>query len=392
LQVLQLRKKTDAAYCLARAKDGCMKHGASVKSFEEEFAAYVGAAHAVAFCNGTTTIQAALVALGVKPGDSVSVPPLTMAATSIAVLNVGAVPKFVDVEPDTWVMQRARGFQVPVSLYGLNCGNYVYDQPMVDDAAQRLGDHPGAAAFCSWSFQSSKILSTGEGGMLTTNDAELAARARSYASLGYRMRHDQPRINSDEIKSPDHARHYSLGINARMNDITAQMGLGQLRNAVHFKASRVTAATLYANAIEGCEWMRQQGVPEGCSHDFWTFAVALKDKNLFRPFTDAVVRFGGERAYGAWRLTFDEPAFARFRQMARLEFDDLTGKISSHPQCPIAKDLQPRLVQFQTNDLASAERNAKAVRKAIEYVDRLLSVTSYESKLMQGTISGMPCE
>jgi hypothetical protein len=105
--------------------------------------------------------------------------------------------------------------------------------------------------------------------------------------------------------------------------------------------------------------------------------VALKDKNLFRPFTDAIVRFGGERPYGCWLPTYFEPAFKH---------------LGKKGLCPIAEDLQPRIAQFQTNDLASAERNSKAVRKAIEYVDRLLSVTSYESKLMQGTISGMPCE
>ena len=124
-----------------------MKNGQTVAAFERAFADYVGAKYCIAASNGTVTLQAALVALGVKAGDRVAVPPLTMSATTIAVLNVGAVPVFVDVEPDTWLLseasRRVGDVEIPVSLYGL-CVPWG-DDGTVDDAAQTLRKHSGAA-------------------------------------------------------------------------------------------------------------------------------------------------------------------------------------------------------------------------------------------------------
>jgi dTDP-4-amino-4,6-dideoxygalactose transaminase len=109
-------------------------------------------------------------------------------------------------------------------------------------------------------------------------------------------------------------------------------------------------ARLYREAHVGCSWIKAQHVPEGWTHDYWTYAVALESAELWQPFTEAIVRHGGEMPYGAWRITYQEPAF---RHLA----EDGT--------CPIAEDLQPRLVQFQTNSLESARTNADAVAKAI---------------------------
>ncbi|KKM47811.1 hypothetical protein LCGC14_1558230, partial [marine sediment metagenome] len=155
-----------------------MRNGEQVQRFEQAFAKYVGAEYAIGLVNGTATLHTALVALGVKPGDRVAVPCLTMAATTLAVLHAGAVPVFVDVDPDTWLMVLPddAGLAVPVSLYGLHWpGGGSLE---VDDAAQTLRPH-GDAAFTSWSFQASKHLALGEGGMLGTNDEDLARKARA---------------------------------------------------------------------------------------------------------------------------------------------------------------------------------------------------------------------
>ena len=86
-------------------RQGELNENREPRAFERQFAQYVGADYAIAMCNGTATLHTALVALGVKPGDRVAVPPLTMASTSIAVLHAGAVPVYVDVDPDTWLMK-----------------------------------------------------------------------------------------------------------------------------------------------------------------------------------------------------------------------------------------------------------------------------------------------
>lgn len=99
-----------------------MTNGTAVAAFERAFAAYVGAEYAIALCNGTATLHTALVACGVQPGDPVAVPPLTMSATTIAVLHAGGRPVFTDVDPRTWLMGDGGDSRVvlPVSLFGLH--------------------------------------------------------------------------------------------------------------------------------------------------------------------------------------------------------------------------------------------------------------------------------
>jgi perosamine synthetase len=359
-----------------------MKNGNSVKAFESAFAEFVGAKYAIALCNGTATLHTALVALGVKPGDKVAVPPLTMSATTIAVLQAGAVPIFVDVYPDTWLMRHTRKDpKITVSLYGLHSDTH--SPQTIDDAAQTLRPHDPRHRFTSYSFQASKILALGEGGCLVTNDEELATKARSFSSLGYKLDPKSPRIDPSILKSPDYERHHTYPAwNYRMNDVTAAEGLNWLRfspesmsRATLAKLHRQQAATLYREALDGCEWVQAQYIPDGWQHDFWSFAIALRDKSLFQPFVDAIVKHGGERPFGCWRLTYTEPAFRHLVW----EDADRVRWVEGAPKwegCPVAEDLQPRLVQFQTNDLASAERNANALRRAIEEIDSKVMVTA----------------
>ena len=342
----------------------------AVQDFERAFADYVGARYAIALCNGTATLHTALVALGVKPGDLVAVPSLTMSATTIAVLHAGAVPVFVDVDPDTWLQDwtlpyGGAEYAVPVSLYGLHF-NIRGMGPVVDDAAQTLRPHSGCA-FTSYSFQSSKILALGEGGILVTNDEALATRARELSSLGYRMAADQPRIDKLALKDPSYARHYTLGWNYRMAESVAALGVqkfapwaiwNELDELYHelpyvevLKAERRKAAALYLEAVAGCSWIKPQHVPDGWTHDYWAYPVALEAADLWHPFVDAIEQYGGTRPFAAWRLTYQEPAFRH---------------LAEDGCCPVAEDLQPRIVAGQTNDLVSAEINAHAWAKAIK--------------------------
>jgi perosamine synthetase len=355
-----------------------VKHGETVSAFERELASYCNAEYAIAASNGTVTLQAALVALGVKPGDRVAVPPLTHAATTIAVLNVGAVPLFCDVNPDTWLIGRDEpgedaDFLIPVSLYGLHADPTFAS---VDDAAQTLRPHNEHAHFTSLSFQASKILSTGEGGALLTNDEELAERARSYLSLGYRMSATQARIDTAAIKSPTFDRHVqSPAINGRMNDVTAELGLARIKpdprrpgDAVQqLIARRQHCALWYEKMIAGCAWLAPQLVSPGMVHDYWCYAVACDTPERALWLQAKMAELGAEVPYGAWRLTYQEPAFANLLfESAGNWIQTQDGECYPHKVCPVAESLQPRLLQFATNNLQSAETNARALRKAIE--------------------------
>lgn len=374
------------------------KNGSTVSAFEKELASYCGAKYAIAAANGTVTLQAALVALGVKPGDRVAVPPLTMSATTIAVLNVGAVPVFADVDPRTWIMQEGAlaDWWLPVALYGL--WGPLAGPKIVEDAAQTLRKHDGAA-FTSISFQASKILSLGEGGALLTDDEELAERARSYLSLGYRMAADQARIDNAALKSPTFDRHHSWpAINGRMNDVTAAKGLTHLNppdtrwcgDVDNLLADRRQCATMYRDAIAGCDWLTPQHVPNGWTHDYWTYAVACDTPDRAQWLLDTMEPCGGEIPYPAWKLTYDEPAFRHLdpgHDSLRLDDRELPGgpHWRRNGGCPVAESLQPRLIQFQTNTLAAAQQNARALGRAI----RLYRMTHGWCEPL--TTTGIPC-
>jgi perosamine synthetase len=357
-----------------------MKHGEMVAVFEKEFAQYAKANFAIAAGNGTVTLQAALMALGVKAGTRVAVPPLTMSATTIAVLNVGGLPVFTDIDPETWLMDSTSELTaLPVALYGLI--DTSWDGPRaIMDAAQTLAplQYP---MLQSYSFQASKILALGEGGMLVTNEEGLAVKAREYLSLGYRMGATQPRIDSAQLKSPTFNRHHSYpSLNGRMNDLTAKEGLKQLAKADDLLANRRKCAAMYQQAIDGCRWLDPQHVPQGWTHDYWAFVVALRPEHYppqargypgfyaatFEHIADTIQKHGGERPYGAWKLTYQEPAFRHLASpvSTHVAFTSLiTGKVSG--LCPNAESLQPRLLQMATNNIDSAERNANALHAAI---------------------------
>lgn len=327
-----------------------MKNGEAVRQFEQAFARHVGARYAIALCNGTATLHVALHAIGVDRWEPVRVPPLTMSSTALAVLHAGSVPEWVDIDPATWLIQQIIPPCIPVALYGLHDPLWAGERVIVD-AAQTLMPH-GNVAFTSYSFQASKILSLGEGGMLVTNDEFLATRARAFSSLGYQMRPDQPRIDPAVLKRPDYVRHHILGWNYRMADLVAAEGLKQLATIRDRQLERLLAASLYRDAIDGVPWLIPQYVPQGWHHDYWAYPVAVRTRDA-QALADAVVKHGGERPYAAWRLGYDEPAL---RPVDR-------------PRCPVANLLQPSLLQFQTNTLQAAERNATALRKAIKELD-----------------------
>jgi dTDP-4-amino-4,6-dideoxygalactose transaminase len=218
--------------------------GPDLDAFEAEVAARAGRQHAVGLASGTAALQLALLAMEVEPGDEVLVPSLTFAATANAVVHAGATPVFVDAAADSWnldvdlvadeLARRTASSQpqpaviVPVDLYG-RCADYSrllplaaeYGIPVLSDAAEALGaTHVGrpAGAFgeaAVFSFNGNKIITTSGGGMLVTDDADLAGRVRHLAT---------------QAREPArHYEHHEVGFNHRLSNLLAAVGRGQLR-------------------------------------------------------------------------------------------------------------------------------------------------------------------
>ena len=354
-----------------------------IKELEKLFAEKFGCEYAISFTNGTATLHAALWAAGVGPGDEVIVPPLTMASTSYAVLYVGATPVFADVDPQTFVISAAdirakitarTKAVIPVALYGL-CPDMdaimdiarEFKLTVIEDDAQCfLGKYKGSTVgslghIASFSFQNSKHITCGEGGITITSDKHLAEKMRRFSSLGYGLTGaaaGASKIAKHQIISPGFARHTDLGFNYRLSELCAAVAFAQLEKLEMFVEWRKKCAKAYEQAICGCSWLIPQKTPPGREHSYWAYALRLDARAVefsWKKFYNRFMELGGDGFYGAWRLTYDEPYFSSL-------FPEARGT------CPNAEYIQPQLIQLKTHYGSEEE-----IRKQAEILNRTIS-------------------
>jgi perosamine synthetase len=255
-----------------------------VGRFEREFASFCEAAHGVACSNGTTALHLALVTLGIGPGDEVLVPDLTFVATANVVCHAGATPVLVDVDPVTWTLDpddarrritaRTRAM-IPVHLYGhpadldpLADLARPHGLDLVEDAAEAHGARyhgrrVGALGrMGTFSFYGNKIITTGEGGMIVTNDAALAERAA---------------FLRDHAMDPQHRYyHPEVGYNYRMTNIQAAIGCAQIEQAEAILDRRKAIAAAYEAGLRGIPGLgRPPGAPWAESV-YWMYSVLIQ--------------------------------------------------------------------------------------------------------------------
>lgn len=358
------------------------------KRLEELFARKFSSRFAISFVNGTATMHAALAAAGIGKGDEVIVPPLTMASTSFAVLHAGATPVWADVDPHTFVLDvesvrerltpRTKAI-LPVAIYGLAPDMEGLmrlarerDLFVLEDAAQCFlgyanGKVVGSIGHAgSFSFQSSKHMTSGEGGMVTTDDEDLATRIRQFGSLGYAAVSagaGKGKISKDVIQDPGYERHAMVGFNYRLPEIASAVALGQLERLEQLVAQRQSIAHMYHEAVKGCSWLVPQKTPSTHVNAYWTFAARLDPASGvgWHDFRRKYIEMGGDPYYAAWKLTYQEPAFRHLAPGGRT-----TGV------CPDAEALQPHLLQLKTNymDLGVAREKADALARTVEHFEK----------------------
>ena len=261
--------------------------GRFIGEFETAFAAYCGVKHAIAVNNGTTALHLALVSMGIGPGDEVIVPSLTYIASANAVTYCGGTPVLVDNDPRTFNMDPAQlearitprtKAIMPVHVYGQSADMdpileiaHRHGLMVIEDAAEAVGAKykgrmTGGLGDCAtFSFFGNKIITTGEGGMITTNDDALAERMRLYRSQGM-----------------DPKRRYwfpVVGFNYRMTNIQAAIGLAQLERIDHHLAARKGVAELYDCKLERLgNRLTRPLVEPFAEHVFWMYTVRLSDQ------------------------------------------------------------------------------------------------------------------
>ncbi|HET7873851.1 MAG TPA: DegT/DnrJ/EryC1/StrS family aminotransferase [Terriglobales bacterium] len=271
-------------------RSGWVSQGPRVAEFEQRFAEYVGAKHAVALSSCTTALHLAMLAAGVKAGDEVLCPSLSFIATANCIRYVGAEPVFVDIDPQTYnldplclkeaITSRTKAILavhqigLPAAMKELAEIANRHGLVLIEDAACAIGSeyfdekigHPHSLMAC-FSFHPRKILSTGEGGMITTSDAELAARLRRLRQHGMTTsdlaRHGATKVT---IESYD-----EVGYNYRMTDLQAAIGLEQLRRLDDMLARRRHLAGRYTTALRKIGWLQPPYEPAGLRHNFQSY-------------------------------------------------------------------------------------------------------------------------
>jgi perosamine synthetase len=274
---------------------GWMTQGPKVAQFEKEFAELHNAKYALAVTSCTTGLHLALAALGVGEGDEVIVPAFTWVATANVVLYCGATPVFCDVDRETFnikiediaskITERTKAI-IPVHLFGL-CADIDAIRAVIPPHVKILEDAACAAGasyknksagtlgdMAAFSFHPRKSITTGEGGMVTTNDKELNRLSEIMRNHGAEIPEEVRHNSSKPYLLPDFK---MLGFNYRMTDLQAAVGIVQLKKLKSFIKERHAWAEYYTENLKDIPWLRPQAIPDYITQHAWQAYVCYVD-------------------------------------------------------------------------------------------------------------------
>ena len=352
---------------------GASETGTFCEKLENLFAEKHKQKYAIGCNSGTSTLHSALEAFGVSDRDEVIIPALTVAMCGYAVRQCGATPVYADVQEDTFLMDpkdirkkitpNTKAIMV-VHLYGLMCNMEEIEQIakkhdlyILEDCAQCFlaHDHRGVLAGTSghvgsWSFENSKHLSCGDGGIITTNDPVLAKFIRQYAGVGFKnitAESGKVRISRDKFQNPAWKRHDILAHNYRLPEICAAVALAQVEKIDWLCELRCLAGEGYNHTIKlvDTDLLVPQHIPSGYINSYYTFACLFNGEKYgisWQEFRKKYIEFGGDGIYAAWQLVYNEPCFKK-------------QKIG-WGKAPIAERIQKNLMQFTTNQANPDQR------------------------------------
>ncbi len=358
--------------------------GAFTTRLEKFFAGKYKVPYAIAFNSGTSTLHAALLAMGCGPGDEILTPALTPLMCGLAPHYTGATPVYVDSLVDTFLMDPAdierkitpkTKVILVTHMYGGVCDMDAimaiakkHDLWVLEDCAQcHLGrdNHDRVAGTIgdagSWSFENSKHLTCGDGGVVTCHDAEQATMVRKIGGLGFKTltaESGKVRTDRDKLQNPDWERFEEIGYNFRMNQMAAAVALAQMERADYFIELRRAMGTAFTKTLAKSALLKSQFEPKGYYYSYYTFSARFMGEAQGIKWADfrlKFMEFGGDGMYAASKLLHQEPAF-RDRKIGRGE-------------TPVAVGLQRQLMNFTTNQANAEEREIQieALRKTLKH-------------------------
>jgi perosamine synthetase len=328
-------------------KSGQLAQGPRVAEFEERFAAFCGVRHAIATSSGTTALVAALLAHGIGPGDEVITSPFTFVASANSILATGARPVFADIDAESYniapdllakkITSRTRAI-LPVHLYGYPCDMdsimeiaESHGLAVVEDACQAhgaaiRGQKVGSFSTGCFSFYPSKNMTTAEGGMITTNEDEIAERTRLIRNHG----------------QSETYHHVAPGYNFRMTELQAALGLVQLEKLPAWTSKRIENASYFSERLSNVVTPQ---VREGYLHVYHQYTVRVEDDR------DGALERLAEAGIGA-RVYYPLPVHQQpFYQ--RLGYEDELPVAEKASQQVLSLPVHPSLTEEDLDSIVS---------------------------------------
>jgi perosamine synthetase len=340
-------------------RSGKLVQGEKVSQFESGFSCYTGSKFAAAVSSGTAALQIGLQSLGIQKGDEVIVPPFTFAATANAVIHCGAKPVFGDIDPRTFNLDPERVQEkitdmtkavVCVHLYGQPCEMdplarmcKAAGASLVEDAAQAVGaDYRGRKVgtfglIAAFSFYATKNLTTGEGGMITTGQKDLAEKARMIRNQGQKEQY----------------RHEIISYNFRMTDIQAAIGIEQLKRIEALNRKRIENAKFLSDSLSSVKGIEIPFVPKHVKHVFNQYTIKIPEDR------DKLLNYLNSHGIGA-KVYYPEPVYM---QPPYLEMGFRRGL------CPVTEDVCRQVLSIPVHPLLTQEELetvADAVRSGMK--------------------------
>jgi len=362
---------------------------------EKAFSQRIGTKYGVAFNSGTSTLHAALEAVGVGAGDEVISPALTVIMDSTATFHANAIPVYCDIDEKTFNLdpEKLEGLITPktkaiiaVALYGLSPD---YDRILEiarrhgiavieDDAQAVLSFYKGKMLgtigdISSFSFENTKHISCGEGGMIVTDREEYAERCRKLGGHGFknlRAEDGRIRLNQEVFQDPEYKRHDVLGWNYRMPEFTAAVAFAQLERVDELVRLRQESAKIFMDVIKECDFLIPQETSADCVNSYYSLGVRYLGKERlgvsWQDFRKEYVAMGGDGYYGAWSVPYLEPMIANRTFVNRLPevYENLRYE---EGLCPIAECVQKQIMQIKTN-----YRNVELAKKKADIMYHLI--------------------
>jgi perosamine synthetase len=398
----------------------CLKYDKKNKKnyvhlLEKKFSNLTNSKYSIAFNSGTSTLHACLAALSVGYEDEVITPAQTVIMCTFAILAQNAKPVYADIDPDTLnidpkdierkITKKTKAI-IAVHMHGLPANmieimkiSRKYKIPVIEDSAQcvlgKIGNK-NVGSFghlASYSFETKKHISGFEGGMVTSNIKGLAKKVRKFGGLGYKTLKAERSLTSllpTIFQNPNFKRHDSLGLNYRMNEITAAVVLGQLERAKELVNKRIKVAKYFLSSIKNCEWLIPQKVKKNYRHTYWTITLLFKKNRINLSWQDFYVLYKkqiDDGFYGGLSVVPEEPILKNFTEIKKYlpKYNKCNYCKSGIKRCIDTKvkfpcknayKIQPEMIQLKANyrNLSEAKKKAALFKKLINDVNNKFNI------------------